>query len=111
MTKVKKGSGEYRKMIATSVKRKDIHSPWSWRQKLEDNTITSLQVKGALRSTHSKHFTPVARDIPSWLYHGITLFGNQLFRAGIVEYGMCRSCKKENKLKIVESLLHAIFST
>ena len=65
MTKVKKGSGEYRKIIATSVKRKDIHSPGSWRQKLQDNSITSLQVKGALRSTHSKYLTPGAREILS----------------------------------------------
>ena len=36
MTKVKKGSGEYKKIIATSAKRKDIHSPGNWRQKLED---------------------------------------------------------------------------
>ena len=35
MTKVKKGLGKYRKIIAVSVKRKDIHSPGSWMQKLE----------------------------------------------------------------------------
>ena len=109
MTKVKKGSGEYRKIIATSVKRKDIHSPGSWRQKLQDNSITSLQVKGALRSTHSKYLTPGAREILSRFYHGKTLFGNQLLRAGIVEDGICRSCKKENKKSVPESLLHATY--
>ena len=77
MTKVKKGSGEYRKIIATSVRIKDIHSPGSWRQKLQDNSITSLRVKGALRSTHSKDLTPGARDILSRFYHGKMLFGNQ----------------------------------
>ena len=66
-------------------------------------------MKEALRSTHSKYLTPGARDILSHFYHGKTLFGNQLFRAGMVEDGMCRSCKKENKLKVIESLLHATY--
>ena len=43
-----------------------------------------MKVKGALRSTHSKKLTPGARDILSRLYHGKTLFGNQLFRVEIV---------------------------
>ena len=31
MRKFKKGSGEYRKIIATSAKRKDTHSTGNWR--------------------------------------------------------------------------------
>ena len=109
MTKVEKASGEYRKVIAVSIKRKDIHSPMSWRQKLEDSSITSLQVKGALRSTNSEYLTPVARDILSRFFHGKTLFSNQLYRAGMTEDGMCKSCKKEYKIKNSESLYHANF--
>ena len=108
MTKVKKGSGEYRKIVAKSVKSKDIHNPDKWKQKLQDNSITSSQVKGALRSTHSKYLTPGAREILSRFYHGKTLFGNQLLSAGMVDDGLCRSCRKENIL-VPETLLHATY--
>ena len=32
-----------------------------------------------------------------------------MYRAGIIEDGMCRSCKKENKIKHIESLHHATY--
>ena len=52
MIKVKKGSGEYRKIISVSAKREDIHSPGSWRQKLEDNSSNSnLFTKQELNKT------------------------------------------------------------
>ena len=45
MSSIKQGSASYRKIIARSHTRSDLHNPSKWRLKLNDNQITRAQLK------------------------------------------------------------------
>ena len=82
MTKVKKGSGEYRKIIASRRMDRDIHNPTNWREKLNDESVTSYQVKLAMRIMHSEYLSPKVRELLGKLFHNNkTLFGAGLTAA------------------------------
>ena len=45
MTSIKKGSGQYRKIIARAHKQTDVHNPTNWKAKISDNLVTRSHVK------------------------------------------------------------------
>ena len=96
MIKVKKGSGEYRKIIASRRSNRDIHNPTNWRVKLDDDSITSFQVKTAMKLMHSKYLSPKVRDRLGDLFHNKTKFGAGLEAATLAQEDWCKTCYREN---------------
>ena len=109
MTKTPKGSSRYRAIIASKRKKVDIHNPQKWRNKLEDDSITSLQVRLAMRLMHSEYLDPNTRDLLCRFYHSKTLFGAQLLAAGITDDSWCSTCIRESQTEVVERVLHASY--
>ena len=109
----KKGSSAYRKVIGSKRKKDDIHNPTRWRKKLEDETITSLQVRLAMKLIHSKYLDPDTRDTLCRFYHSKTMFGANLLAAGLTDDSWCKSCLREsdpnNPCEVVERVLHASY--
>ena len=92
MAKVKKGSGEYRKIIASRRMDRDIHNPTNWREKLCDDSITSYQVKTAMKVMHSKYLSPNVRNRLGDLCHNKTKFGAGLEAANLTQEDWCKTC-------------------
>ena len=110
MIKVKKGSGQYRKIIASRRDQREIHNPHNWRIKLNDETITSFQLKAAMKLMHSKYLVPRIRDRLCDLFHNRTTFGAGLLKAGKTQEEWCKTCYRENNGEIVrEKILHAMY--
>ena len=95
MAKVKKGSGEYRKIIASRRMDRDIHNPTNWREKLCDDSITSYKVKSAMKAMHSKYLSPKVRDRLGNLFHNKMKFSGGLKAAEITDEDWCKTCWRE----------------
>lgn len=57
MSNIKQGSASYRKIIARSHTRSDLHNPSKWRSKLNDNRISRAQLKQSKVNLHSKYLS------------------------------------------------------
>ena len=71
-----KGSGPYRKIIEREIITTNIHNPSKWRKKLQDNNITSDQVRKAMIHLHSRYIDSASADHLTRLKLGKTLFNN-----------------------------------
>ena len=109
MSSIQKGSGKYRKIISRSHKTPDVHNPYKWKTKVNDNLITRSHVKQSMINLQSKYISSDTADVLSRLKLGKTLFGNQLCRIGITDTPFCNTCKKELDLEISENITHATY--
>ena len=106
---IKKGSGVYRKIISRSNKNTDIHNPYKWKAKINDNLITRTHVKQSIINLQSKYLSSDIADVLSRLKLGKTLFGNQLCRIGITDTPYCNTCEREISTDISETISHATY--
>ena len=85
MQSIKQGSGKYRSILQKKLVQKDLHSPANWRSKINDNTITSKDIKQTRTNLQSRYLGSDTVDILSRLKMGKTLFRNQLQHIGSLE--------------------------
>ena len=104
-----KGSGPYRKIIERAIITPNIHNPTRWRKKLQDNNITSDQVRKAMIRLHSRYIDSASADHLTRLKLGKTLFNNQLFIIGLMDNNFCNTCTREYNEEIIEDYRHALF--
>ena len=110
MQSIKQGSGKYRSILQKKLVQKDLHSPANWRSKINDNTITSKDIKQTRKNLQSRYLGSDTVDILSRLKMGKTLFRNQLQHIGSLETLYCPICIRESNMEIPEDLTHATFS-
>ena len=109
MKSTNKGSGKYRKIISRSHKHTDIHNPYRWNSKINDNLVTRTHVKQSMINLQSKYLSSDVADVLSRLKLGKTLFGNQLCKIGITDTPFCYTCMKEMHTEIPENITHATY--
>ena len=109
MSSIRKGSGKYRKIISKSHKTPDVHNPYKWKSKINDNLVTRRHVKQSMLNLQSKYISSDTADVLSRLKLGKTLFGNQLCKIGLTDTSFCNTCKKELDSEISENITHATF--
>ena len=109
MSSIKQGSASYRKIIARSHTRSDLHNPSKWRLKLNDNQITRAQLKQSKINLHSKYLSSDVSDTLTRFKLGKTLFGNQLYKCELSDHPFCKTCLRELDEEIPESILHATY--
>ena len=109
LNSIKKGSGQYRKIIERDIITSNIHNPSKWKKKLHDNKITSDQVKKAMIHLHSRYIDSTSADHLTRLKLGKTLFNNQLFNIGLIDKNSCNTCTREFNEDIVEDYRHALY--
>ena len=106
---IKKGSGIYRKIIDRGNIQTNVHNPTKWQKKLDDNCITSEQVKKAMIHLHSPYLDSTSADYLTRLKLGKTLFNNQLFVIGLTDENNCKTCHREFNQSTIEDYKHALF--
>ena len=109
MSNIKQGSASYRKIIARSHTRSDLHNPSKWRSKLNDNRISRAQLKQSKVNLHSKYLSSDIADTLTRFKLGKTLFGNQLYKCELSDSPYCKTCLRELNEEIPESILHATY--
>ena len=101
---------EFRKIIASRRMERYIHNPTNWREQLCDGSITSYQVKTAMKMMHSKYLSTNVRNRLGDLFHNKTKFSTGLKAAEITEEDWCKTCCRENNgQKVKEKFLHATY--
>ena len=106
---IKKGSGVYRKIIDRDKLTTNLHNPSKWKRKLDDQYVTSEQVRKAMIHLHSPYLDSTSADYLTRLKLGKTLFRNQLFAIGLTDENNCMTCHREFDQNTTEDYKHALF--
>jgi hypothetical protein len=118
MSKIKKGSKSYRKILTRQQDFITAARLNSWKTTLEDDELDTETLRKCFKLVHSKDFTSDQKDTMIGVLTRKTLFNNQhkyLYPAGIerptwAEEDFCWDCKMETGEETDENLLHALWS-
>ena len=72
-----------------------IHNPLKWKRKLEDNNVTTEQIKKCMLHLHSPYLDSTSADSLTRLKLGKTLLNNQPYAIGLIDENTCKTCTKE----------------
>ena len=86
-----------------------MHNPLKWKRKLDDQYVTTEQVKKAMIHLHSPYLDSTSADYLTRLKLGKTLFRNQLFAIGLTDENNCLTCHREFDQSTIEDYKHALF--
>ena len=109
MASIPKGSGTYRKIIGRGQPLLDIHNPGKWNKRLNTTHVTHTHIKKCLMNLHSPYIDSSSADHLSRLKLCKTLFNSQLFSIGKIDENVCKTCKKELNVDIIEDYKHAMY--
>ena len=108
MESVKCGSGQYFKIIMRNRTKMTQHTPGPWRKKLEDLSITNMDIKQMKVNLHSIPSNELYKH--TQLKLGRTQIGMTAKHAGTAEDPWCKKCKNRGHNEIETSLLHCFYS-
>ena len=110
MQSVKKGSGEYRRIIMRGRKQITLHPPGPWRKKLSDDSITNSDIRQMKINLHSTYLPSDQLDKLCRLKLGKTQFGMSSVHAGTANDPWCKKCINRAQYEVEKTILHWQFT-
>ena len=109
MEAIKSGSGQYRKFIMRNRPKISHKPPGPWIKKLEDMSITNLDVKQMKINLHSTYLPSNQLDKLTRLKLRKTQFGMSAVHAGTSEDPWCKKCINRGQNEVENTILHCFY--